>query len=821
MKEQRLTMVLGIMGVVMLLTIQLTYGQTFDSSSTRGTGTTENSPSQTWIKHYDFNDADRLKEIRPTADGGILLLGKRGVYPEDGDEFWWQMKIDTMGDIVWARGLGEYEILETIQPTEDGGHIAAGRQGVASYMAKYDSEGNQVWINEYESITNSYTYINAIHPTSDGGYIVAGASYSSCTPWSGCLQRESWVMKLNEDGQMIWAKSYDSVTNWVGAQDDGIYETADNGYIILGPFNNLVVKLEADGAIAWAKTYNHGYISSIQPADDGSYLVAGVVSTTTGPACWVMKLYADGSLAWERAYRQDDFQGNLYVSVQQAADGNYALLCSEGENYTLLRLDADGELIGQRQYGEGLVVDSSTSLYLQLADDGNLLVGGTITHSLGFGDQDVAVWKLKVDGTVCQCPWGQEGNLEVVTNLEEVLIYSVLVQVAGDPNVIVRSRSATVESDLVGNVFTVCLTEIQDEVTGLITTEGGSLTASDGQTQFLFPAGVFSDTVRVTYRHFWDDLAVGDLAGIGERVEVTAVYSTTQQPAQLMRGAVFTVTIHYTDNSPAIEETLAWYQWQDTAWQRVDTSQLSLDDRVITADLGDLGQFAILGETYHFYLPAVLQNANHQGYRLRLDLDQTGNNFVDWSGYGHDGWCASSSCPALVTGIDDAARHFDGINHFIQLGNPQTLNFAGKVTIAAWVKAEATNGLRNITAHGFTLNPAAELFLRINNGLYEVGSWDGSDHKTSFAMPAGDLGQWVHLVGVYDGTAWRLYRNGVEVSSAADATGAVFVHGRWAVGANGEGDGRFFQGSIDEVLIYDHGLTAAKVAELYQSYLSQ
>src|SRR6185503_6876162 len=34
---------------------------------------------------------------------------------------------------------------------------------------------------------------------------------------------------------------------------------------------------------------------------------------------------------------------------------------------------------------------------------------------------------------------------------------------------------------------------------------------------------------------------------------------------------------------------------------------------------------------------------------------------------------------------------------------------------------------------------------------------------------AGDLNTWVHLAGVYDGSRIRIYRNGVEVASAAQS----------------------------------------------------
>jgi YD repeat-containing protein len=83
-------------------------------------------------------------------------------------------------------------------------------------------------------------------------------------------------------------------------------------------------------------------------------------------------------------------------------------------------------------------------------------------------------------------------------------------------------------------------------------------------------------------------------------------------------------------------------------------------------------------------------------------------------------------------------------------------------------------------------------------------------------MPAGDIGQWVHLAGVYDPAAgqWRLYRNGQLLASTTDATGAVAVNGNWAIGARGAGTERFFQGTIDEVRIYSRALDLGEIAVL-------
>ena len=74
-------------------------------------------------------------------------------------------------------------------------------------------------------------------------------------------------------------------------------------------------------------------------------------------------------------------------------------------------------------------------------------------------------------------------------------------------------------------------------------------------------------------------------------------------------------------------------------------------------------------------------------------------------------------------------------------------------------------------------------------------------------------GQWVFLAGVYDGTQWDLYRDGVLVgTSGATTQGALPVSTtNWAIGAAGSGTERFFQGEIDDVSIWNVGRSAAQV----------
>ena len=196
-----------------------------------------------------------------------------------------------------------------------------------------------------------------------------------------------------------------------------------------------------------------------------------------------------------------------------------------------------------------------------------------------------------------------------------------------------------------------------------------------------------------------------------------------------------------------------------------------------------------------------------------------------------------------VTGpgfLGDNAAVAIGDRNFVALNNPSSLNFAGQISVEAWVNPAGTQAdVARIISHGpsiqsdFTDPVAAgitlagslvspnEVSLRIEGGTeYVLGSTDSTGFHGVRAPVGADLGadKWVHLVGVYDGTTWRLYRNGVQLASQADAVGAVTVpDGCWAIGSTGLGWADNFTGSVDEVAIYGKALTAGQVKAHYDA----
>jgi hypothetical protein len=205
---------------------------------------------------------------------------------------------------------------------------------------------------------------------------------------------------------------------------------------------------------------------------------------------------------------------------------------------------------------------------------------------------------------------------------------------------------------------------------------------------------------------------------------------------------------------------------------------------------------------------------------------------------------AAGPQPPTFTGFESGnlAVPLDGKVNWVSLNNPPSLNVSGKITLEAWIKPSATQSQTAriishgpITASGYTsdmvdtngvLASPSEVFLALQNsgGTYAVGTSDGTNfHGATFAVPAGDLGgsQWIHLAGSYDGANWTLFRNGKQVATAADKVGALPVpDADWATGGTGFGWDDLFTGSIDEVGIYDHALTADRIQAHYTAATS-
>ncbi|NLF19674.1 MAG: hypothetical protein GX595_20780, partial [Lentisphaerae bacterium] len=168
------------------------------------------------------------------------------------------------------------------------------------------------------------------------------------------------------------------------------------------------------------------------------------------------------------------------------------------------------------------------------------------------------------------------------------------------------------------------------------------------------------------------------------------------------------------------------------------------------------------------------------------------------------------------------ALSFDGSNDYV-VTTAKTWGFTTSATLAAWVKTTDDTGTLISLAHGDVNN---ELLLLISGGKAQViqhrqpGSY-WYRNGTSVI----NLGRWVHVAAVFDGTgvnAMRVFVNGIEeplgTTGQAGSPAAVSdATPRWvALGGRLRGGSRseLLAGQIDEAQVWSRALSPAEVAAL-------
>jgi hypothetical protein len=129
----------------------------------------------------------------------------------------------------------------------------------------------------------------------------------------------------------------------------------------------------------------------------------------------------------------------------------------------------------------------------------------------------------------------------------------------------------------------------------------------------------------------------------------------------------------------------------------------------------------------------------------------------------------------------------------------------------AWVRPTALSGWNTIVMKGWGTNAMAYALYANDSvprpaGYVSIASVDRSAIGTS-GLP---LNTWTHLAFTYGGGMLRLYVNGVQVGTRA-ITGNVRMSAETLTIGGNSVWGEWFNGTIDEVRLYNRELTAAEI----------
>jgi len=210
-------------------------------------------------------------------------------------------------------------------------------------------------------------------------------------------------------------------------------------------------------------------------------------------------------------------------------------------------------------------------------------------------------------------------------------------------------------------------------------------------------------------------------------------------------------------------------------------------------------------------------------------LDETSGTIATDSAGTNNGTLTNG--PTWVTGKLNNALSFDGTNDYVNAGNPASLTDINVKTISAWIKLNSygetsygrvvdkendnSDGWNFFVANATAANLGSIAYIHHGAGGY--GVWSSPTNSIT-------VGNWYHAVMVYDRTSYLndpvFYINGALVATTENQSppaGAMDNDNLRSVfiGNSNAAAERTFNGSIDDVRVYNRALSAGEIKMLY------
>jgi hypothetical protein len=190
-----------------------------------------------------------------------------------------------------------------------------------------------------------------------------------------------------------------------------------------------------------------------------------------------------------------------------------------------------------------------------------------------------------------------------------------------------------------------------------------------------------------------------------------------------------------------------------------------------------------------------------------------------------DGTAGGVSAIAYVNGVaskegSDTAISLDGTNWVLIDVDPNWLHFDDEITVSAWIRTATAAPFPVNTWPGIVTKGNSSWRIAVDGSGATAEMASGLYGNDDFSVVAGvqtvTNATWKHIVGTYGNGQIKIYIDGI-LDTTADASYPI-AKNDWQVmiGANAETTPpRAILADIDEVRIFDRGLSAARVLAMY------
>ncbi|MFN3872465.1 MAG: SBBP repeat-containing protein [Ignavibacterium sp.] len=359
--------------------------------------------TEEWLSMYTVEWGVIAEATVIDDEGNVYITGTgHQVIPLTGDDFY-TLKYNSAGILQWDATYNgtanEFDFAKAISVDplgnvyvtgESPGVINGFSSGKDYLTIKYDSQGNELWVQRYHG-NNSFTSYNfdspfAIETDEFGNVYVTGQSVpDGATSGTGYF----CTVKYSTDGNFQWAR-YNLGQSGVGYS---VKVSASGNVYVSGSasastgLDFITIKYNSSGVEQWAKRYSNGFI--LQPiameidASENVYVTGGDLEIHTikynsaGDSIWASIYTGPQGFSHPNDLAVDEF-GNVYVT------GRSANAQVTGTEYVIVKYNSAGQELWTARYdGLGNEQFENSSEAIDLDAAGNVYVTG---KSQGVGD---------------------------------------------------------------------------------------------------------------------------------------------------------------------------------------------------------------------------------------------------------------------------------------------------------------------------------------------------------------------------------------------------------------------------------------------------
>ncbi len=166
---------------------------------------------------------------------------------------------------------------------------------------------------------------------------------------------------------------------------------------------------------------------------------------------------------------------------------------------------------------------------------------------------------------------------------------------------------------------------------------------------------------------------------------------------------------------------------------------------------------------------------------------------------------------------------FDGEGDCLNLGNQSNLHLRNTFSIVLWIKTLETSGAPTIIGRvdeGGVYSQYWYLGKKWEEGTLEAGLGDGSKYSSIYSTSNLVDGQWHQVIWVKEGDSQEIYVDGkldTGISNIYSGIGDFNPGTNIYLGGDAESDDYWFNGSIDDLMIFNRKLTQEEIISLYSN----